>query len=324
MRHHHKGGALISALFITAIAAMIATALAMQQRLLIHESELILHSDQGYLNCQIMQAAAKTEVAKYALQFNGQANTALRLFPLPVKLTPLKMNGMILRASLDDEQGKFNLNNLVFKDNQPQFIVLLRAVMPSISEEQAVAIAKATTHWMTTGVDDPAYLQGNPAYRSSKIMMANSRELRLILGVTPKIYSALSPYITALPIPFKTSSVNASVAPVQAQGTQININSVSAPVLLTTGSNLTMSQVKKLLVCRDHLGVINNLQEFMSQCAEPAGISTLNNLTSRSTYFSVKTQAQYKDHEVILNSLLVTEPAKNNTLNVITVWQEFE
>ena len=56
-RNH--GGALISALFITALAVVLATALAVQQRLMIHEGNLVMHADQNYLNLQSMQLIAK-------------------------------------------------------------------------------------------------------------------------------------------------------------------------------------------------------------------------------------------------------------------------
>ncbi|MCX7120185.1 MAG: type II secretion system minor pseudopilin GspK [Gammaproteobacteria bacterium] len=310
MRRNFRGSALISALFITVIAVMIATALMSEQSLLIHESELILHSDQSYLDCELMQNRAKKVVAQYAMQFISEKNTALTLMPLAKKLTTVKMDNMILQGKLEDEQGKFNINNLIFSASQSQFVTLLREVMPGVSQQQGWLIAKAMTDWMTKGVNDSIYLERNPPYRSSKTIMANSSELGLVLGVTPEMRAALAPYITALPV--------------QSDATPININSVSLPVLLATSANLTVLQAKKLIACRDQMGVINSLPQFISRCAEPLGVTTLNNLTSTSQYFYVKTDAKKAERVVSLKRLWVTRLEKNNTLRVITVWQEFE
>src|SRR3989338_8579856 len=91
-QHYHKGGALISALFITAIAAIIAVALAVQQHVLIHEGELILNADQSYLNLQGMQIVAENAVEKYVLQWTNIKNLPAQLIPLKNKLPTIKIN----------------------------------------------------------------------------------------------------------------------------------------------------------------------------------------------------------------------------------------
>lgn len=348
-KYFYKGGALISALFITAIAAIIAVALIVQQRLLIHEGGLIISSDQSYLNLQSLQIVAENEVIKYASQWANTKNPPAQFIPLETTLPKIKLNNMILTGTLDDEQGKFNIDELVYTANQPQFVALLKAVVQGISQQVATNLAQAITVWMTSNSQDPYYLSLNPAYRAPQTQMANISELRLVNGVTPQIFSALEPYITALPIAppvsQQTQNPNASntnntanaaansanpaapanpTTPTNTTETPININSASAPVFLTMDPTLTLSQAESLVICRKKYGVFADTNTFLQNCAQSAGITTLNNMTVSSQYFLVKEQADYDHHLVQLNSLMVTQPQKNNTLKVVVVWQSFE
>jgi hypothetical protein len=53
------------------------------------------------------------------------------------------------------------------------------------------------------------------------------------------------------------------------------------------------------------------------------GVSALTNLTVTSPYFLVKTAVNEGDNRLMLDSLEVTEMQKDNTLKVVTVWQDF-
>ncbi len=98
------------------------------------------------------------------------------------------------------EQGKFNLNDLAYSANQPQFVALLRGLMPQMPVQKAYEIAKAITTWLTNNSEDAYYLTLHPPYRAPQDKMADISELQLVAGVTPEIYLALAPYVTALPI----------------------------------------------------------------------------------------------------------------------------
>lgn len=324
---YKKGGALISALFITALAAILATALAMQQRLLIHEGSLIIDADQDYLNLQGEQLTAKNYIVSYVQQFATQ-NAMQSFVPLVMELPTVKINNTTIGGHIENEQGKFNVNDLQSFQNQWRFVALLRAVDTAVSSAQALAIAKSITAWMTTGSDDQYYLSLHPAYRSSQTQMANTSELRLIKGVTPAIFQAVEPYVTALPenmmsmIPV-TSPQPSQPAPPSAltvSGIAIDVNAASAPVLLTLNPTVTLAQAQDIVNCRQQQGGFTNTQLFMTQCAKGM---TLNNITVQSRYFSVHSSGIAARSIVQLKSLLVTQMRKNNTLKVQTVWQSF-
>jgi general secretion pathway protein K len=337
-RRRLSGGALISALFITAIAAIISVALAMQQRLLIHEGELVLNADQSYLNLQGMQLTAEDNVQEYVMQWMNPKQMPPQFTPLKNVLPEVKINDSILNGVIDDEQGKFNLNDLVYTANQSNFVALLQAVVQGISPQESDNIAKAITAFISNNSQDPYYLSLNPAYRSPQNEMVNISELRLVNGVTPLIFSALAPYITALPIkkPSQHTAIPAANAPATTPttpttptqpdetATQININSASAPVLLAADPTMTLAQAERLVQCRKRSGEFTNVAAFIKSCAQPAGITALNNIGTTSQYFLVRSQDIFNHHAVMLNSLLVTRVTKDNKLKIIVVWQSFE
>lgn len=321
----YSGGALISALFITAIAAMLATALAVSQRFLIHEEQLITRSDQLYLQLQGEQALASQVIKNHVMQWRGSQNPNARYIPLKNELPDTQDNGVIVSGVIDEVQGKYNINNLIYSANQAGFVALMQALIPAMQKDTAFNIAKSMTAWETTGSQDPYYLSLNPAYRSSKNEMANISELRLIAGITPEIYAAIAPFITALPIP-KPTETPATAQPTAPTfvGMPININSASPVALLAVNPTLTMGQAQAIIACRDRYGGFTALPQFVSACVQTNGIASVMGVVTQSQYFLVKTQASLRDHVVSLNSLMVTQMEKNNKLKLVTVWQAFE
>lgn len=315
-----RGGALISALFITAIAAVIATALAVQEQLLIHEGELVLHSDQQYLNLQSMQNSAKNSVNAYASQFLNLKNPPQQVAPLPTHALSSQLGDMTMTMTIENESGKFNLNDLVYTQNQPRFVALLKTVLPTVPRELAVAISQSITAWMMTGADDRYYLSLHPAYRSSEDEFTDISELKLIKGVDAEIYGALKPYVTAVPI---KKPVAAPPGLTQTQNeTPIDVNSVSAPVLITIIPTLNVEQAQAVIACKGS-GAFGSVQAFITNCGAQAGITQLPNVIVGGNYYLVTIKGTQAGHTVALKSLLVTRHEKNNTLKTVIGWQEF-
>ncbi|EKD91990.1 MAG: type II secretory pathway protein LspK [uncultured bacterium] len=317
MHRKNRGGALISALFITAICAMMAVALIMRERLLIHEGELIMRSDQAYLNLEVVSDWAIASLEEFTISVaSGHPKSLQTVFPT-VKLDDMKIEGMIV-----DAQSKFNLNDLKFSANQPRFIALLRAVDPNVLPDVASGVAESITAWMTTGAQNRYYLSLNPPYRSSYAKLANVSELRLIAGVTPEIYNALLPYVVALPLRAAVAAVSVSSTSSEPQ-TPININTASAPVLLTVNPSMGLSQAENLIACRKQSGGFVNTQDFINNCVQPAHLSptAFSGITTLSSFYLVYSEAEIKNTLVQLTSLLVTRVDNNNKLNVLVEWQ---
>jgi general secretion pathway protein K len=126
-----------------------------------------------------------------------------------------------MRGSLEDLQGRFNLNALAeraqgagepgatirFTAAQEQFIRLLQALgEPAVSEQEAIAITESVSDWLDAdfipsadGAEDDYYYGQTPAYRTANRPMTSVSELRAVAYMTPAIYQALQPWVTVWP-----------------------------------------------------------------------------------------------------------------------------
>lgn len=301
------GAALISALFITALCAMFAVALAVDIRLLINNTQLITISDQAYLDLQGIQDWAVGEITIYEKQFQVQTKQPT-LVPIKTTFGPRKFLNAVLTGIMQDQQGLFNINDLVQSANQPQFIRLLRAVDPSISTQHAFEIAQAITAWLTPNATDDYYLNLEPPYRAAHSSMVDISELRAVKGITAKLFLELKPFITAIPMQ-------------SGKRLPININTAPALVLLALSSKMTVNQAEQLVMCRLQHGDFSNVDDYNRLCVAPLGLSALSDITTQSRFFKVRGQANINGQQVVLTSFLVATLGQNNTIVVHVSWQ---
>jgi general secretion pathway protein K len=329
MMHQHnqqhrkkRGGALISALFIMALAAIIATALAVEEQLLIHEGGLAMNADHAYLALQNAQDRAEIAIENYAAQWpiGSQAPVTSQIKPLESPLKTIEISGLSLTTRLESAQGRFNINDLAYPQNQQNFSLLLKTVFSTITQAQADQISQSMTAWIMTGGDDAYYLSLNPAYRAAKNQFVSTSELRLVRGITPDIYTALAPYVTALPIVMPQLSAPTQ----QAVLTQIDINAATVPVLMAVNPGLNPTQAESMVDCRKATGAFLSVQTFITNCAIPSGISNLQHVTAQSQYYLVEATTPTNHTILAMNSLMMTQVTKDNKLKVISVWQSFE
>jgi len=175
------GTVLISALLMTALVAMMATALMVSQRLLIRAATRMTHADHLYLYLQGVQDWAEEVVSK---------NNDLQ----KTKSLDKSIHGVHVRGNLYAERALFNINSVRDWVQQQRFIRLLRVVVPTLSSEQASRIAKAIAN--------------------RKSLMVNVREFQTTAGVTFKIYHAVKPYLTTLPTRDRLIDINYAPIPV--------------------------------------------------------------------------------------------------------------
>ncbi len=331
-RHHSNGGgALISALFITAICAIIATALAVRGGVLIREGELVKNGDQTYLNLQRVQDWARDQIKVFVSQWVGlQGKPPATLRQMRWQFDHVKMGNKTVSGAIFDAQAHYNLNNLVLTASQPQFAALVMAVAPAVPQKKAYQLAQAITDWMTKGKLDTIYLKRKPAYRAPKHQMADKTELRLVAGMSAALYQKLSPYIVALPVQVSATSTvgTTSGSSDQAQTaklTAININSASWPVWMAVVPNLREEKAKALVACRKRYRYFTNSSDFTRECAQPLGISIPSSviLTAHSQYYLFDSEAVGRKIAIHFNSLLMSEVVKNNKIVVNIIRQSF-
>jgi general secretion pathway protein K len=296
-KERQSGAALMSALIIMVICAMLATMMIMSQRFLIHQASLVTQSDNMTLDLQGGQEWAKSVLLQ---------NKDLR----NVKPLSIKLHGVHLEATIVGAQGLFNLNSLLMKANQAQFVRLMQAAVPDVSSAQAGAVARSLIQWvgrpgasLSSADADNYYLKLSPPYRVPHRLMVDPSELRLVRGMTAKLYYALQPFITVLP----------------GAVTQVDINYASPQVLMSLNSSLTLAQTQGMAACRSSHGFFTNTGDFMQLCAP--GIK-LTNITVNSQYYLLKSTASFGDQVETQTSLLMRLNGRDNKPGIRVVWQE--
>ncbi len=316
MRHRQQASALLTALFITAIAAIMATAVIYKFRLMVHLATLNTTSSQSYLYLIGVVDQAQTDISHYANAWEQTPLQNTAALTLPQHIGPQKFENTYLEASIDDAQGLYNINNLVSANNQINFINLMRYVLPQVPVEKDLEITEYITNWLAPGnASDALYAHYSPPYRAAHRPMHDISELRLIAGITPDMLTALKPYIVALP------QDPQNIGPSSA----ININTAPLAVLLTLSPQMDIQKAQSLYECRRAHGVFLNTDDYNKTCVAPLGLSTLNHITTHSNFFMVHSSATTGAQQVLLSSLISTEQnTATEKLSPYIVWQTSE
>lgn len=301
----HRGSALISALFIIALVAIAATAMSMRIQQDIYRTRLTIQSDKIYL--------ASEAVLFWAMGELSHKKPSFKLSDKEGKLLSFPKNGQTLSpnlnitGTLNDLQGKFNLNNLLEKNYYPVFLKLLENVLTNVDPKERENIAISTRQWINPykagrGNDEfiSYYTHQKPPYYPAQQLIQNVSEFRLIRGVNAKIYQAMSQYITALP-----------------ETTPINLNSASKKILMSLGNGLTEAQVAELIQARGDKG-IRDIKDVATI------IKKLNirgeQVTILSDYYMSIAKVT-NDEQTLINYSIInrkTEKDKNLSVNLVT------
>ncbi len=285
-----KASALLTALFVTAIVAIIAVSVIYKFRLMVHLAQLNNFSNQAQLYLLGVNDQIEADLENYTIAWLSPNinNPNLRM---PRRIKPKKFNNVILMAQISDEQAKFNINILRSRNNQARFIHLLQIVMPQLNLQNAENIAHNISDWLSENPNttDQIYARHKPPYRAGHRPMVDISELLLVEGITPQIFTALKPYISTLP-----------------GDTKININSATPPVLATLSPNITLTQAKALYGCRQSQGVFLNLDDYNKTCMTPLGLNAASQITTSSRYFLLQSLATSKEQQNRMESLLTT------------------
>ena len=225
---------------------------------------------------------------------------------LPIKSPVNEVNGYSVFSTIKDAQGKFNINNVSKPEWQPDFIRLLRFVYPKISQEEAAKVAKATMDWLTPGARDNEfsryYAELPVPYRAAHRLMIDPGELRLVKGVTPELYEALKPYITALPVV-----------------TQINALSAEPPVLALLSPSLTPDAAKAIRAVLDK-NPPPTMQAFQALDVVKNHQIRAELVTLTSNYFLVETEVKIERQRILLYTLLARNGGGGKA-DVLALWQ---
>jgi general secretion pathway protein K len=211
-----RGVALLVAIILVALGTIIAAAVAYENAMTARRGTATYAFDQSLL----IQEGAEA-LAAYGLRQIYQSDHS-HIYPGqgwdkpvgPIEVVP----GVMLEASLEDLQGRFNLNNLVTAEGIPDpvqvgaFVQLLQLVglEPKWAGFLIDWIDVDIVPQNPDGAEDSVYMGQTPPYRTPNRYITSTTELLALPGFGRDRYLRLAPYVVALPNKTKINVCTAS------------------------------------------------------------------------------------------------------------------
>ena len=296
--------AVISALLVVTAVSVIVGAMVTRQSTQLRT----LQSEQSRVQARWLlaggmdwaRATLRGDARRSAVTHTGQ------LWATPISDLRISQEGddrvAIFSGRVEDEQGKFNLQNLAI-DGEPvpeqvqalsrllQSLRLPADLAPRIAERIARAQARPVPQGQPASGNDNgaegapagsapgAAAQSSPGQASSTQARRGSAlapglraisDLRGLEGLDEAAVLALTPYLTVLPV-----------------RSAINVNTAPAEVLATLSPALALSQAMTLAGQRDRGQYFNNRADFVNRLANPEITIGANAVSADSDWFSV-------------------------------------
>ena len=213
MRAAQRGVAVVLAMGVVALATIAATAIIVPQSIWLRQNQLTNEHVQAQVMVQAgvdwIRAVLSDDRRLSNVDHLGEA-WALRMPAMPIEKGELVGN-------IDDQQGMFNLNNLV-QDGKVSLTSLARFKRLLALLNLPGTLADALADWMDAdsapqpqgSAEDEYYLGLNPPYLASNRPLTDVTELALVRGFDSPTRARLRPFVTALP---RFTSINVNTAP---------------------------------------------------------------------------------------------------------------
>ena len=299
---NQRGVAVVLAMGMVALATMAATAIVVTESTWTRRSELGTDRVQAQLvlkagidwACAVLSEDRRTG----AVDHPGEP-WALRLPPMPVD------NGK-LAGYLEDQQGAFNLNNLV-RDGKVVLTQLtyFRRLLALL--ELPADLADALADWLDAdsepqgrgGAEDGYYLGLERPYLAANRPLVDVAELALVRGFDAGVYARLRPFVAALP-----------------RRTAINVNTASPEVLAAIARGLNLDGARTL-VARRQRAYFRDGPDFVGQL--PAGATVgPDDIAVASAYFMATMRVTIGEAEAGGTALIAREDGKRPAV----VWRK--
>jgi len=227
-----RGVALITALLVVALASIAAAAVLSSSSMAIHRTGNLLDSEKGWWYADGVEAWGKTIMDRDAK--NNKTVSLAAEWAKPVDYLPIDEGS--IRGSIEDLQGRLNLNNFGLAYNSPAYnanVAILERLLLVLEADpsQAKAIAAAIHDWIDQdtqptgfdGAEDSEYLSMPVPYRTPNQPLESVSEVLAIKGMTKETFYKLThcaqtklgwqSCITALPTFPTTLNVNTAPEP---------------------------------------------------------------------------------------------------------------
>jgi len=266
MRARQHGVAIVLAMGVVALAALAAIAMMVAQSTWSRQVELTA----GHAQAQLLIQAG-LDWARAVLSDDRRSNSVDHLGePWALRLPPMPVENGALSGYIEDQQGKFNLDNLVKsgKVNLAQLAHFQRLLsvlgLPT-------ALAGALADWIDAdsepqpqyGAEDAYYLSLQPPYLAANRPLIDVAELALVRGFDENVRARLRPFVSALPV-----------------FTPVNVNTASPEVIAAVVDGLGLDGARALVekreraYFRDRTDLLNQLPRGVLVATEDISFSS--------------------------------------------------
>ncbi|HVY07576.1 MAG TPA: type II secretion system minor pseudopilin GspK [Burkholderiales bacterium] len=237
MRNRQRGVAVVMAMSVVTLAALAATAMLMTQSTWSRETELQVDHAQAETLIQ-----AGVDWARAVLGDDRRLSNVDHLKePWALRLPPMPIDNGELAGYIEDQQGAFNLNNIVVggKVSAVQLerfkrLLAFLGLPPALAYSVADWIDADSEQQTGAGAEDEYYLALKSPYLAANRPLTDVSELALVRGFTTEVLTRLGPFVSALPA-----------------NTPVNVNTASAEVLATVIDGLDLDSARALVAQRE-------------------------------------------------------------------------
>lgn len=287
---NQRGVALVTVLLIVAMATTVMAFVAQQQAF--WQREMINGRDRAQASF-IAQAGvdwARAVLADDAA--NNQYDHGREMWAMQLPAVPVE--GGEIQGRLLDQQGLFNLNNLVQNGKvSAADVARFQRLLATLGLSQELAYALAD--WMdkdgmpasSGGAEDGYYLNLPKPYRAANLPLYDLSELLWVRGFDAQTIQRLKGFVTV------TSQSHV----------RINVNFASAEVLSSVVDGLSLQQARQLVTQRKETP-FKTAAEFMQQLPSGIGESSRGEISVSSEYFLVDGHATLEQGEYVAQALL--------------------
>lgn len=288
-----RGVALITVLLVVASATIAAVSISSRLQVDIRRTENLLRADQAWLHALGIESWAQGVLAADAEEDKkNKTDHLLEAWSEPLESTPV--DGGAVAGRIIDQQGLFNLNNLLDSKLKPSVLDMERFKRLLKHLELDPLLGNALLDWMDKddkaraegGAEDGVYQALQPAYSSANRRLAHPSELLLVRGFSQEVYDLIAPFVSALP-----------------EYAAINVNTAPALVLMSLAEGISEEDAKRLIDAREE-SPFEKISDFMQHQALAGLTVRRNGLGLKSSYFRVRGQVRVGKALVGVSSLL--------------------
>ena len=293
-----RGVALITVLLVFVIATLIATQMLRTSYMALKRTGNLIASSQARyyalgaedLGRQILANDLKSSPA-------GQGTDHLRETWASSQLSfDDPENDATIEVRIEDLSGRFNINSLVDRAGkiQPAQLARLQRLLRLLEIDPA--IAEIAADWVDK---DGSTSRGGSESSAHGLRflpdrpMVDPSELRSLPGMDAESWKRLAPLVSALP-----------------SGVLLNINTAPAEVLLAYVEKSSPPEMERFVLVRD--------QQPIRDAADPQVATLFGTATTaldvRSSFFSLRVHARYRDRHVRFETRIERDPKKGSTI----------